>query len=269
MQVVATIAGHVVRDALRSRVLHAAVLVALGVAVTAPIAGRLTAGQDLKVVKDLCLAAMNLAGLFVAVFMGTRMLAREIERRTADLVLSKPIRRREFILGQYFGLLATLTLSLSVMAVAMYVVLVAMTWSGGGTGSAVAPPGAAADPFLLKAVFLIFVQLSVVAAAALSFSTFSSPALAVVSTCALYAAGHFAVELRNIEDVVDSGFTASLLGWLSYVLPDLASFDVKSAVVHGQSVTAGYIALTSASGAAYILALLVLALAVFARRDLA
>ena len=81
--------------------------------------------------------------------------------------------------------------------------------------------------------------------------------------------GHFAAELRNIEDVVDSRFAATLAGGLSYVLPDLASFDVKSAVVHGQPVAAGYVALTSASGAAYALAFLVLALAVFARRDLA
>jgi hypothetical protein len=125
-----------------------------------------------------------------------------------------------------------------------------------------------ADPALLKAVLLIFVQLAVVAAAALCLSMFSSPVLATVSTCGLYVMGHFGAELRNLGEVFDSRFTTSLAAGLSYVLPDLTAFDVKAAVVHAQPVTAGYMALTAASGVAYILAFLVLTLAIFTRRDL-
>ena len=84
---------------------------------------------------------MNLAGLFVAVFMGAQMLAREIERRTLDVVLSKPVRRREFMIGQFIGLLATLALSLTAMAVAMYVVLVAMALVGNRHGARGGPTG--------------------------------------------------------------------------------------------------------------------------------
>ena len=269
MSVVAMIARHVVREAVRSRVLHGATLLALGAALAAPIAGRLTAGQDVRVVKDLCLAAIHLAGLFVAVFMGIQLVAREIERRSVDVVLSKPVRRLQFILGQYAGLVATLALCLAGWAAAMYVVLVAgASWWGGDTGLAPAQPAPVVDPALLQAVFLIFVQLAVVAAAALCLSTLVSPALAVVSICGLWVIGHFSAELRNLDDVIDSPLAASLAAGLSYVLPDLASFDVKTAVVHGQPVTAAYLALTTTSGAAYILAFLVLAVAVFARRDL-
>ena len=268
MPVVATIARHVVRDAVRGRVLHGVTLLALGLAAAAPIAGRLTAGQDVKVVKDLGLAAIELGGLFVAVFMGIRLVAREIERRTVDAVLSKPIRRWEFLLGQYGGLVATLALALTVLAVAMYGVLAATAWWGGASTFAPAPAASTVDPALLKAVFLIFIQLAVIAAAALCFSTFLSPAPAAVAACGFYVIGHSGAELRNVDDVVDSPAAASLATGLSYVLPDLASFDVKAAVVHGQPVTVWYMALTTASGAAYILAFLVLALAVFARRDL-
>ena len=269
MYVVATIARHVVRDAVRSRVLHGAALLALALAVAAPIAGRLSAGQDLKVVKDLGLAAMELAGLFVAVFMGVGLVAREIGRRTLDAVLSKPIRRCEFILGQYAGILATLALGLTVMAAALYVVLAAAAWSGADTGFSRAASAPAADPALLKAVFLIFAQVAVLAAAALCFSTFAGPAPAAAATCGLYVSGHFSAELRNLDYVVDSPPAAAAAAWLSRVLPDLAAFDVKAAVVHGQPVTAAYMALTAGSGAAYALAFLVLAAAVFTRRDLA
>ena len=268
MSVVATIAGHVVRDAVRSRVLHGVMLFAAGMALAAPIAGRLTAGQDLKLVKDLSLAAINLAGLFVAVSMGIRLVARELERRTVDAVLSKPIRRHEFIVGQYAGLVATLGLALTVMAAVMYAVLGAAGWWAQDSGFAPPPPAPAVDPALLKAVFLIFVQAALVGAVSLCFATFASPALAAVSTCGLYVAGHFSAELRRLDDVVDSPFAASVAAGLSYVLPNLAAFDVKAAVVHAQPVTASYVALTTGSGTAYILAFLVLAAAAFSRRDL-
>ena len=268
MRVICTIARQVLRDAVRNRVVHAAMLLALGLAVAAPIAGRLTPGQDVKLIKDLGLAACNLCGLFVVVFLGIRLVAREVEQRTVDTLLSKPIRRYEFVLGQYCGLAATLALALTVMTVALYVVLGAAAWWRGVPPFAPVAPVPVADPALLKAVLLIFVQLAVVGAAALCLSTFSSPVLAAVSTCGLYVAGHFGAELRNLDEVVDSRLVTSVAAGLSYVLPDLAAFDVKAAVVHGQPVTAGYMALTAASGAAYILAFLVPALAIFTRRDL-
>ncbi len=268
MSVVATIARHVLRDAVRNRVLHGATLLGVGMIGAAPVAGRLAAGQDVKLVKDLGLAAIELTGLFVAVFMGIRLLAREIEHRTLDAVLSKPIRRHQFVLGQFGGLVAALALALAVMAIGMYVVLAAAAWWVEDTVLAPAPAAPVVDPALLKAVVLTFVQLAVVAAAALCFSTVASPAVAAASTCGFYVICHFGGELRNLGSVVDSRFAASLAAGLSYVLPDLASFDVKAAVVHAQPVTVGYMALTAGSGAAYVLAFLVLALAVFAKRDL-
>ena len=265
---VSIIARQVLQDAVRNRLLRGATLLAIGVAVAAPIAGWLSAGQDVKVVKDLGLAACNACGLFVVVFLGVRLVAREIEERTVDALLSKPIRRYEFVLGQYGGLVATLALALTLTTVAMYLVLGGAAWWRGVPGLAPAAPVPVADPALLKAVLLIFVQLAVVGAAAICLSSFSSPALAAVSACGLYVAGHFGAELRNLDELVDSRFASSLAAGLSYVVPDLAAFDVTAAVVHGQPVTAGYMALTVASGAAYILAFLVPAVAIFTRRDL-
>ena len=265
---VSIIARQVLQDAVRNRLLRGATLLAIGVAVAAPIAGWLSAGQDVKVVKDLGLAACNACGFFVVVFLGVRLVAREIEERTVDALLSKPIRRYEFVLGQYGGLVATLALALTLTTVAMYLVLGAAAWWRGVPGLAPAAPVPVADPALLKAVLLIFVQLAVVGAAAFCLSSFSSPALAAVWACGLYVAGHFGAELRNLDELVDSRFASSLAAGLSYVVPDLAAFDVKAAVVHGQPVTAGYMALTVASGAAYILAFLVPAVAIFTRRDL-
>lgn len=263
MSAVGTIVGQVVRDAARRRVLQGAILFALLAASAAPVVGRLAAGQDLKVVADFGLAATELAGLFIAVFMGVGGVAREMESRTLDAVLSKPIRRHEFILGQYAGLLAALAVGLAVMTVGLYAVLAAARWWGGP--GPVPPP----DPALLQAVFLIFVQLAVLAAAALCFSTWAAPGPAAAATGGLYVVGHFRAELQHFETVVDAPPAVVFAAGLARLLPDLAAFDVKAAVVHGQPVGAAYMALTAGAGTAYILAFLVVAVAVFARRDLA
>src|SRR5262245_4618103 len=99
----------------------------------------------------------------------------------------------------------------------------------------------ALDPALLKAVALILVELMLVTAIALFFSTFSTPALSIAFTLALYAAGHFNDDLKHFETVVDSRPAAWLARALYYLLPNLAPFDVKAAVVHGHTVSAGYI----------------------------
>src|SRR5258708_20073755 len=131
------------------------------------------------------------------------------------------------------------------MAAALYLVLAYMAW---GVAPEVAKvwDAPALDPALLKAVGLIFVELMLVTAIALFFSTFSSPILSAAFTFGLYIVGHFSSDLRNFQDVVDSAQAARLARGLYWGLPNLAQFDVKSAVVHGQPVPAGYLALTIA-----------------------
>jgi hypothetical protein len=125
----------------------------------------------------------------------------------------------------------------------------------------------ALDPRLLEAVALILVELMVVTAIALTFSTFSTPMLSAAFTFGMVIAGHFSEDLRNFDQVVASPAAAELTRALYWVLPNLSQFDVKARVVHGQPVPLGYIATATAYGLLYILMLLTVAMYVFSRRD--
>jgi Cu-processing system permease protein len=125
----------------------------------------------------------------------------------------------------------------------------------------------ALDPRILKAVALTFVELSIVTAIALFFSTFSTPILSAAFTFGLFLAGRFSADLRNFNQVVDSPGAAALARGLYWVLPNLAPFDVRSQIVHAAPVPLGYIGLTSAYGALYIAALLIVSALIFSRRD--
>jgi ABC-type transport system involved in multi-copper enzyme maturation permease subunit len=264
--VIGPIALNVFRESVRDRVPYNLVVFATLLIGASYLIGQLTAGQDVKIIKDLALAAISVFGLFIAVFIGIGLVSKEVERRTIYSLLAKPVRRHELIVGKYAGLVLTLLVNVAVMSAAMYLVLGYMSWTESEAFKA-AWPAPAADPAMLKAVFLIFVELMLVTAIALFFSTFSSPLLAAVLTFALYVIGHFNADLRNFEHVVESEMAAHVARALYYILPNLAPFDIKAQVVHAQPVSGLYLALTAGYGGVYITALLLAAVFIFARRD--
>jgi ABC-type transport system involved in multi-copper enzyme maturation permease subunit len=262
----ALIAVNVFRESVRDKVLYNLVAFALLLIGASYLIGQLTAGQDVKIIKDLGLAATSIFGLFIAIFIGIGLVSKEVEKRSIYSLLSKPITRPQLLLGKYAGLLLTLAVNLAVMALALYAVLAYMSW-GASAGLIASWERPATDPLLLRAFFLTFVELAFVTAIALFFSTFSTPLLSAALTFGFFIAGRFSADLRNFDQAVSSRVAASIAKVLYWVLPNLSSFDVRSQVVHGQPVTAGYITLTTAYGAIYIAALLMAATVIFSRRD--
>jgi Cu-processing system permease protein len=266
IRVVGLVAFHVFKESVRDKVLYNLVLFAVLLISASYLLGQLTAGQDIKIIKDLGLAASSILGLFIAVFIGVGLVWKEVDRRSVYALLVKPIRRPWFIAGKFLGLALTLAVNLAVMAAALYIVLAYLAWTQPVLVRA-AVDAPVMDPNLLKVYLLIFMQLLLVTAIALFFSTFSSPMLSAAFTFGLYIVGHFNADLAHFESVVSSPAAAWLARGLYYLLPNLASFDIKTAVVHGLPVSAGYILLTCGYGALYGSALLGLAMIIFARRD--
>ncbi len=266
MKATAWIAVNAFREAVRDKVLYNLLLFAVLLMVASYVIGQLTAGQDVKIIKDLGLAASWIFGLFIAVFIGIGLVSKEVERRSVYNLLSKPIDRHQVVAGKYVGLVLTLAFNVAIMAAALYLVLFYMSWN--------VPPAVqkawdtpALDPRLLQALALILFELMVVTAIALLFSTFSTPLVSAALTFGFVIAGHFSADLRNFDQVVDSPAAARLARGLYWVLPNLSQFDVKADVVHGQAVATGYMATTALYAVLYIVMLLIIAMYVFSKRD--
>jgi ABC-type transport system involved in multi-copper enzyme maturation permease subunit len=191
---------------------------------------------------------------------------KEVEKRSIYTLLSKPMRRGEFVLGKYCGLVLTLLVNVGVMTTAFYAVVAYMGWAATPLVRS-SWPAPAADPAMLKAILLIMIELMLVTAIALFFSTFSSPFLSAMLTIGLWVIGHFGDDLRNFGTVVGSPVAASIARGLYYVLPNFSAFDVKAQVVHGQAVPLLYVGLTSLYGLTYLALVLVGAVVIFSRRD--
>jgi ABC-type transport system involved in multi-copper enzyme maturation permease subunit len=265
MKVIGLVAVNVFKESVRDKVLYSIVVFAVILMSTTYVIGQLTAGQDIKIIKDLGLASISIFGLLIAIFIGIGLVWKEVEKRSIYTLLPKPMRRQQFLLGKYFGLVLTLVINIAVMTAAFYVVLALMRWVEPGIDAASAAP--ATDPAMLKAIALIIVELMLVTAIALFFSTFSSPFLSAMLTAGVWVAGHFNSDLRNFGAVVASPMLAQLTRAMYLVLPNFSAFDVKAQVVHAQAVPVSYLALTSAYGVTYIGLVLVGAVLIFSRRD--
>ena len=246
MRATAAIAVNVFRESVRDKVLYNLVLFAMLLIGASYLIGQLTAGQDVKIIKDLGLAATSIFGLFIAVFIGIGLVSKEVERRSIYSLLAEadsplPARARQ-VLRPDADARRQRRRS---WRLALYAVLAYMAW-GVPPECRAAWDAPALDPALLKAIVLIFVELMLVTAIALFFSTFSTPMLSAALTFGLFIVGHFSADLRNFEQVVDSPAAARLARGLYWVLPNLAQFDVKAQVVHGQPVPLGYMAMTIA-----------------------
>ena len=266
MKATAAIAINVFRESVRDKVLYNLVFFAIMLIGASYLLGQLTAGQDVKIIKDLGLSATLLFGVFIAVFIGIGLVSKEVERRSIYSLMAKPIHRHQVVLGKYIGLTLTLAVNVAIMAAALYAVLAFMSW-GISADVQRAWDAPAMDPAMLKAIGLIFVELMLITAIALFFSTFSSPMLSAAFAFGFFVVGHFSADLRNFDQVVDSPAAVALARGLYWVLPNLSSFDVKAQVVHAQAVPLGYVALTVGYALLYIAIVLSTATLVFSRRD--
>lgn len=261
------VAWHVFKEGARDRVLFTLVGFAVLLFGASLILGQLTAGQDLKIIKDLGLAVIEVSGVLMSVLIGVGLVAREIEKRSIYGLLARPVRRWEFILGKYLGLLMTLAGNVTVMTVALYAVLGWMQWTSSVPvrASWEAP---ALDPKILVAVVLMMGELAVLTAVALFFSTFSSSGLwSTLFSLGVFVAGQFSGELRDLASAVGSRSAGAVGAVIGLVLPAFGAFDVKSQVVHGLPIPMAFVGMTMGYAALYTAAVLTATIAVFNRRD--
>ncbi len=262
------VAWHVFKESVRDRVLFAIVGFAIVLVAASVLIGQITAGQDVKIIKDLGLATIELSGVLMAVFIGVGLVSREIERRSIYSLLAKPLRRWEFVVGKYLGLVGTIVINVALMTLALYAMLAWLQWT---TPEAIqrAWLTPVVDPALLKAIVLIVAELALVTAVALFFSTFSSSGLLSAGfTLGVWVVGLFSEDLRGFSALASSPLVGWVVNAVGVVVPAFSAFDIKAAVVHGRPpVSWTYVLLTVGYAAWYAGALVGAAVAVFTRRE--
>jgi ABC-type transport system involved in multi-copper enzyme maturation permease subunit len=248
-----TIALNTFKEAVRDRILYAILIFALVMLAGSAILVTISVSGEGTIIKHLGLACISIFGTLIALFLGIGLVSKEIEKRTVYTIISKPIHRYQFILGKYLGLLLTLLVNIGIMALVLFGL--AYLWEG------------ISSPRLLLAVLFIFLELMIVTALVMLFSTFSSPALSAIFTLCLVVAGHLSADLRLFAARFGSAATRLLAEALYFLLPNLSRLNFKDQAVHGLGVNAGIAALSFSYALLYVAALVLAAMTIFQWRD--
>ena len=250
------IASNTFREAVRDRVLYNLIAFALLLSGAAIFVGQISIEIEKLVVINLGLTAVSLFGIVITIFIGIGLVSKEIEKRTLYTVLSRPVRRWEFIIGKFFGLAGTLVVNTFFMAIGVF-----------GALLYVAHKFERPDALILLALYFIVLQFLIICALALLFSSFSSPLLSAVFAFSLFVIGSFAEDLRGFASMAH-GVARWLATGAAYLVPNFSAFNVISSIAHGQPVAAQLILHNSLYALVYSAMALSGAVLIFERRNL-
>lgn len=249
-------ANNVFREVVRDRILYIIGFYALLLAAAIRVLPEVAATTEDKIFLDFGLAAMSVLSLIVAVFIGTGLVNKEIEKRTVLVLIAKPLSRAEFISGKHLGLSAVLALLVAVMTV-IYLALLQFSNIPYPLGS------------ISLAAFYLFLQLSLMTAVAITLGVFTSSILATLLTFAVYLMGNFSHDLVDLGRLSHNPSLQRLTQGLYLVLPDLSRLDLKNQAVYGPDLLPNPLALVANAGYGllYTVLLLAIAILVFSRRE--
>jgi len=250
------IATNTFREAVRDRVLYNLIAFALLLSATAVLVGQISIHIEKLVVINLGLTAVSLFGIVIAIFIGIGLVSKEIDKKTLYTVLSRPVRRWEFIVGKFFGLAGTLVVNTFFMAIGVFGALFYVTHKF-----------VAADGLILVALYFIVLEFLIICSLALLFSSFSSPLLSAVFAFSLFVIGSFAEDLRSFARLAH-GFTRWIAIGAAYLVPNFSALNIVNSVAHEQPVVMQLIWQNTLYALFYAAMVLSGAVLIFERRNL-
>jgi len=250
------IAANTFREAVRDRVLYNLIAFALLLSGASVLIGQISIDVERLVVINLGLTAVSLFGVVIAIFIGIGLVSKEIEKRTLYTVLSRPVRRWEFIVGKFFGLAGTLVVNTFFMGIGVF-----------GALLYVVHRFSKPDVFILVALYFIILEFLIICSLALLFSSFSTPLLSAVFAFSLFVVGSFADDLRGFA-ALSHGLTRWVATGAAYLIPNFSALNVISAVAHQHTLSAQLILQNTAYAVFYTVMALSGAVLIFERRNL-
>ncbi len=211
--------------------------------------------KELPMVKSFGLTGIYFFNALIAIFLGTTSFFKDIDRKVAYFVLSKPVSRAQFVLGKFFGLCLVLLLTSALLAVG-YLGLIAYEHGG-------------FDAMGLLAIAMQYLEMALFVAFAIFVSTFSSSLLSVVYTSGVFFLGHFVSQLvSDAQQIGLGGVKLFLVEVLYYVFPNLEKFDARTLAIHAVAMPFAEFGLALAYAVAYIALLLFAAIWIFDKKEI-
>jgi Cu-processing system permease protein len=241
------------REARRNRVTVVVGAFALGLLVASTLLTNLSISTFDRVLTDFGIGIMSIVLVMLAVFLSSGMLAREIERKTLFLIVSKPISRALFLCARFAGNMLTLGVLLVMMG-ALFILLVSVY-------------GTLITQAQFVAIGMLFFELLVLSGIGFAMSSFSSQMVSATVTVGAYFAGHLGGDIYELSRKAED----PLLQWVGkavyYALPNLSRPNYRVQATYEIPTPVGELVPHMIYAVGYTTVMIAIAIALFSRRD--
>jgi Cu-processing system permease protein len=249
-----SIAANGFREIIRDRIFYFVAFFSLVLAIALGLLPEISVGTDQKIFVDLGLAAIEALTVIVAVFIGTNLINKEIEKRTILVLIAKPISRVELIIGKHLGLSGVLVALVAMMTLIYFALL---SWS-----QIPFPVGS----ILVSLVFLCL-QLSLLTAVAIAFGVLTSSILATLLSLGVYLMGQISRDILTLGKLSENATLERLTKFIYLFLPDLSRLNLKNEAVYNLLPTIPELFSNVIYGIFYTVFLLIFAVLIFSKRQ--
>lgn len=295
------------REAVRARVLFGLLAVALATSAYSLVIASISLRHEMRVVSDLGAASISLYAVLVAIVLGATSLYRELELKTLFPILTRRLRRHEYVIGKYLGTLTTLAAFILIDGVTVLTILtlqsgqrvglaigvalgllgalaaalvllersrsyVVLPWSAVAFAVMffVAAPAGPERQVLLVSMLLTMAEVSIVCAASILFSSFSTPLWAAIFTVGVFLLGRSADTLAALPERMFGPTVPRVGAVLAKIVPNLQTYVPPRAIMLGQVPEVpvwSFVARGWLNAAFYAAVLLAVASLAFRKRD--
>lgn len=248
------IALNTFKEAVRNKIYYLLIFFGIIFILSSRLTSLLTIGDTNKIIKDIGLASINFFSVLVAIFTGINLIYKEIEKKTIYNILSKPISRGNFIIGKFLGLSLTLLITLVSMGLIFFLYLIIFVGEF--------------DARILVYFLLLYLELLIITAISILFSSFSTPILSSIFTLCLYLIGHIIWTFNHLKNKITSTIFKIVATFFYYILPNLHKFNIKNKIVMETEIDPYLILNSILYAIVYIAAILTLAIIIFNKKEL-
>ncbi len=245
------------RETVRDRILYNLLIFAVFMILISIALGRLSFEEQARITIDVGLTTVSIFSVIMAVFLGIRLINKEIDKKTVYTLIAKPVPRFYFILGRYFGLMITIGFNILIMAAAFGFIICyihqELIWP--------------INYPVFQALALIFLEVSIIISVAMVFSSFSTATLSAIFTLSFFVIGRFTAGIYEFAERAKD----PVLKWggivLYYVVPNLTDFVQIENAVYGEALPGMLFVEIAAKGILWTSFFLVIAVIIFQKKD--
>ncbi len=246
------IAKNTFKEIVRNRFLYLILFFACVFIIFSLALWKLTIGESEKVIVDFGLGMIEIFGLIGVLFVGSQLLFKEVEGKTIFLILSKPIKRQDFILGKFFGFSGTIALIVFFQAILYLWVLLFQ--------------GIDISGLILWALFFTFLKLEILLAIVFFFSTFMGNMMTIMVSLMVYLISHSFSLLIDIFSKLQDGAWLMAIKVFQIIFPPLQAMNIKDVIGSFQDFALNYFLFNSVHAMIYIMVLLFFTVQIFQKK---